>query len=52
MRFISGMVKVPTVATLAIELPEITPVSPEETTAALAGPPRICPSSDSADLMK
>ena len=39
-RFIMGMVKVPVVTTLAMDEPEMRPVSPEETTAALAGPPR------------
>ena len=34
------MVKVPVVTTLAIDEPEIRPVRPEATTAALAGPPR------------
>ena len=42
-RFISGMVKVPVVTTLAIEEPEITPVMPEAATAAFAGPPRKPP---------
>ena len=49
---ISGMVKVPVVTTLAIEEPEIIPVRAEETTAALAGPPRMCPSSAKATRMK
>ena len=48
----SGMVKVPVVTTLAIDEPEITPVEAEATTDALAGPPRKCPSSEIADLMK
>ncbi len=39
-RFIMGMVKVPVVTTLAMDEPEMTPVSAEATTAALAGPPR------------
>ena len=39
--FISGIVNVPVVTTLAIEDPEISPVMAEETTAALAGPPFI-----------
>ncbi len=46
------MVKVPVVTTLAIEEPEIRPVLAEATTAALAGPPRMWPSSAIADLMK
>ena len=37
--FIIGMVKVPVVTTLAIDEPETNPVKPEETTAALPGPP-------------
>ena len=41
--FISGMVKVPVVTTLAIDDPEIRPVIAEATTAALAGPPRMWP---------
>ena len=51
-RFISGIVKVPVVTTLAIEEPEISPVRPEDSTAALAGPPRMWPSSANATLMK
>jgi len=51
-RFISGMVKVPVVTTLAIEEPEIRPVIAEDTTAALAGPPRKCPSKAKATRMK
>ena len=51
-RFISGMVKVPVVTTLAIDEPEISPVMAEATTEALAGPPRMCPSSAKATLMK
>ena len=43
-RFIIGMVKVPVVTTLAMDEPEIRPVMPEATTAALAGPPRKWPS--------
>ena len=38
--FITGMVKVPVVTTLAMDEPEIIPVIAEDTTAALAGPPR------------
>ena len=51
-RFISGMVNVPVVTTLAIEDPEIRPVMPDETTAALAGPPRMWPRSENATRMK
>lgn len=51
-RFISGMVKVPVVTTLAMDEPEIIPVIIEESTAALAGPPRMWPSSAKASLMK
>jgi hypothetical protein len=39
-RFIRGTVNVPVVTVLAMEDPDTTPVSPEATTAALAGPPR------------
>ena len=39
-RFIIGMVKVPVVTVLAMDEPEMSPVMPEATTAALAGPPR------------
>ena len=46
------MVKTPVVTTLATEEPEIMPVMPEETTAALAGPPRNWPSSEKATWMK
>ena len=51
-RFISGMVKVPVVTTLAMEEPEIMPVDAEDTTAALAGPPRRWPSREKATRMK
>ena len=51
-RFIRGIVKVPVVATLAIDEPEISPVVAEATTAALAGPPFKCPSRANATLMK
>ncbi|MCZ7565040.1 MAG: hypothetical protein M5U08_15700 [Burkholderiales bacterium] len=40
MRFISGMVITPVLATFATALPEMLPNSPLATTAALAGPPR------------
>jgi hypothetical protein len=50
--FISGMVKVPVVTTLAMDEPEIIPVIAEETTAALAGPPRMWPNPAKATLMK
>ena len=51
-RFISGIVKVPVVTTLAIDEAEMMPVAADDTTAALAGPPRMCPSKANADLMK
>ena len=51
-RFIIGIVKVPVVTVLAIDDPEIKPVIPEATTAALAGPPLKWPSSENATLMK
>ncbi len=43
-RRIIGMVKIPPETTLEIEEPEMTPLSADETTATLAGPPRRCPS--------
>ena len=46
------MVKVPVVTTLAIDEPEMMPVAADDTTAALAGPPRMWPSSENATLMK
>ena len=49
---ISGMVKVPVVTTLAMAEPETSPVMPEDTTAALAGPPRMCPMRAKATRMK
>ena len=52
MRFITGMVKVPVVTTLAIEEPEISPVMPEARMAALAGPPRNRPTMAKARLRK
>ena len=51
-RFIRGMVKVPVITTLAIEEPEIMPFIAEDTTAALAGPPRRWPSSEKATMVK
>ena len=51
-RFISGMVKAPVVTTLAREEPEIRPVMAEETTDALAGPPRIWPTSAIESLVR
>ena len=42
----------PVVTTLAIDEPLMIPVAADETTAALAGPPRMCPSSANALLMK
>lgn len=47
-RFMSGIVNVPVVTTLAIEDPEIRPVIADETTAAFAGPPRMWPISENA----
>ena len=46
--FISGMVNVPVVTTLAMEEPEIRPVIADDTTAAFAGPPRRWPISENA----
>ena len=51
MRFISGMVNVPVVTVFDIELPEIIPVSIEDKTDALAGPPRNEPRSATATLI-
>ena len=51
-RFISGIVKVPVVTTLAMDEPEMRPVMAEETTAALAGPPRMWPMRLNATWMK
>ena len=42
-RFINGMVKVPTAATLATALPLIMPNRDEPATATFAGPPRTRP---------
>ncbi len=50
--FISGMVKVPVVTTLAMDEPEIRPVMAEDTTAALAGPPFMWPIRLKATWMK
>ncbi len=50
--FISGIVKVPVVTTLAIDEPEIRPVIADDTTAALAGPPRMWPIRLKATWMK
>ena len=50
--FISGMVKVPVVTTLAIEEPEMRPVMAEDTTAAFAGPPFMWPIRLNATWMK
>ena len=41
--FIIGIVKVPVVTVLAIDDPDISPVIPEPSIAALAGPPLIFP---------
>ena len=48
----SGIVNVPQVTTLATDEPEIIPISPDDTTAAFAGPPRMWPSNANATLMK
>src|SRR5215212_9063728 len=47
-RFITGIVKVPVVTTLATDDPEIMPVRPDDTTPAFAGPPRNCPNNENA----
>ena len=51
-RFISGIVMVPTLATLATALPEIMPKKAEPTTAILAAPPRKWPISEAARSAK
>ncbi len=48
----SGIVNVPHVTTFATDEPEIMPIRPDDTTAALAGPPRRWPSNANATLMK
>jgi hypothetical protein len=50
-RFISGMVKVPVVITLATALPETVPNRLLVITATLAGPPEVWPASASAKSM-
>ncbi len=47
-----GMVTTPVATTLATALPEIEPMSPEPTTATLAGPPRMRPRPNSARSVK
>ena len=51
-RRISGIVKEPVVTTLAIEEPEYKPLIALAATAALAGPPRKCPSKAKAKVTK
>ncbi|MBA7564735.1 hypothetical protein ES708_06402 [subsurface metagenome] len=41
--FIKGIVKLPVVTVLAVELPDTVPIIPLETTAAFAGPPLVYP---------
>ena len=50
--FIIGIVKVPVVTVFAIEDPEISPVIPEPSIAALAGPPLIFPTIANAKSKK
>ena len=50
--FIKGIVNVPVVTTLAIDEPDTRPVNPDDTTAALAGPPRKWPSPAKAVRIK
>src|SRR5690625_1938776 len=52
MRFINGIVKVPVVVTVAVELPDMVPMTAEDTMAALAGPPRVLPATAMAKLRK
>ena len=51
-RFMRGMVKVPTVATLAIGEPEIMPMRLLPTTAVFAVPPRHRPAREKVESMK
>ena len=51
-RLIRGIVSGPVVTTLVMDEPEIMPVAADATTAALAGPPRKCPSNATALRMK
>ena len=46
------MVKAPVVTTLATAEPETVPMNPLATAEALAGPPILCPVSDTARSMK
>src|SRR4029453_12341748 len=46
-RFIRGMVKIPPETTLDTDEPDTTPLSADDITATLAGPPRRCPSNAS-----
>ena len=50
--FMSGIVKVPVVATFATDDPLIVPSSPDATTATFAGPPGLLPASESARSLK
>ena len=51
-RFIMGMVKLPVRATLVTDDPVMEPTSAEETTAILAGPPRMRPAHQLGHLQK
>ena len=51
-RFMSGMVKVPVVTTLATALPDSDPMKALAAAAVLAGPPRVLPATRSARLMR
>jgi hypothetical protein len=42
-RFMSGIVNWPVVTTFATPEPLMVPISAEDTTATLPGPPRVCP---------
>ena len=51
-RFIKGIVNVPVVTVLAMDDPEYNPLIADASTAAFAGPPRRCPNSAKATLIK
>ena len=51
-RFMSGMVKVPVVTTLATALPDRDPMKALPTAAVLAGPPRVPPATRLASPMR
>ena len=46
------MVTLPPVSTFATDEPEIKPFNPDDSTAAFAGPPRMCPISANATRVR